>query len=233
MEYNAKRLLKKVDDYFAGTISKADLGKWANSAYYDLLRGGYIENEKISIYPFIKTISTFHIRKNDKEDIYPCTEDSVKMTRDILEGKRDFDFSVEISIPIQVYSMFKENPYFDTERHAFFSELRNLLVCYFEQKHSISDKIATQIESILCLERQNKIVLDLLEEYIRRFLSIFFGDGSAELELQKNLKLYVQRSEKNRIAERVIDYLDCYLGNRSFQLLIAYKRGESSILVTV
>ena len=58
MEYDAKILLQRIDDYFTGIISKTDLGKWANKAYYDILKGGYVENEKIVIYPFVKVIST-------------------------------------------------------------------------------------------------------------------------------------------------------------------------------
>lgn len=232
MEYNAKWLLRKIDDYFAGVISKTDLGEWANNAYYDLLKGGYVENEKISVYPFIKTVSTFHIKENDKDDIYPCTEDNVKVIQDILRGKRNFDFAVEISVPIQVYSMFKGNICFDEEKYAFFFQLRNLIACYI-QDNIISDEISAQIASMMCLKRQNKVILDLLEEYILRFLSILFENNLVELGLQKNLKLYAQRSEKNIIAKRLIDYLDCYLGNRNFQLLIAYKSGESSIFITV
>ncbi len=39
MECDAKILLQRVDDYFTGTISKTDLGKWASKAYYDILKG--------------------------------------------------------------------------------------------------------------------------------------------------------------------------------------------------
>lgn len=233
MEYNAKKLLKKIDDYFAGVISKADLGEWANSAYYDLLKGGYVENEKIVIYPFIKVISTFHLKENDKDDIYPCTEENVKMIQDILHGKKNFDFAVEMSIPIQIYSMFKEEHYFDEERREIFLKLRNMLVCYFEKGDVSGDEIAAQIESVMCLNHQDKVVLDLLEEDVIGFLKVLFQNSSAELGLQKNLKLYAQKPERNIIAERLISYLDCYIGNRNFQLLIAYKDGKSDIFIAV
>lgn len=70
MECDAKILLQRIDDYFTGTISKTDLGKWA---------------------------------ENDIEDIYPCTEENVATIRDILHGKRNYDFAVEMSVPIQTY----------------------------------------------------------------------------------------------------------------------------------
>ena len=228
MEYNAKELLEKIDNYFAGEISKTDLGEWANKAYYDLLKGGYVENEKIVIYPFVKVISTFHLKENDKDDIYPCTEENVKMIQDILHGKKNFDFTVEMSIPI----MFKERDYFDEERRETFSKLRNILKCYFEQGDVFSDEVAVQVEAVMCLKHKNKVVLDLLEEHILRFLKVLFKNSSGELGLQKNLKLYAQKPGQNIIAERLINYLDCYIGNRNFQLLITYTDGESSIFMT-
>ena len=233
MEYNAKMLIEKIDDYFAGAISKNNLGEWASSAYYDLLKGGYVENEKIVIYPFIKIISTFHLRENDKDDFYPCTEENVKMIQEILHGKMNFDFAVEMSFPVQTYSMFKERHYFDAERREIFSKLRNMLVCYFEQGDVLSDEISTQIESVMCIKHQDKVVFDLLEEYVLRFLNVLFKNSSADLGLQKNMKLYAQKSEQNIIAERLISYLDCYIGNRNFQLLVAYKDGESNIFLAV
>ena len=47
MEYNTKELMEKIDRYFEGELSKDDLGRWTERAYYDLLKGGYVENEKI------------------------------------------------------------------------------------------------------------------------------------------------------------------------------------------
>lgn len=233
MEFNAKKLLKKIDDYFAGVISKNDLGEWANNAYYDLLKGGYIENEKIVIYPFIKVISTFHLEENDKDDVYPCTEDNVKIIQDILQGKRNYDFAVEMSIPMQTYSMFKEKQYFDEERRENFVKLRNMLACYFDQNHVLSDEIKTQIEIIMCLERQDKIVLGLLEEHILRLLKVLFQNSPIKSGLQKNFKLYTQKSGGNIVVERLINHLDCYIGDRNFQLFITYKSGEISTLIIV
>lgn len=233
MEYNAKKLLKKVEGYFTGEISKTELGRWANFAYYDLLKGSYIENEKIVIYPFLKVISTFHRMENDQEDVYPCTEEDVKMIRDILHGNKDFDFSVEMSIPIQVYSMFEEKHIFNKERLELFVKLRNILFLFFEQNNILSNEMIAQIESIISLKLQNKTVKDLLEEYIQRFLRVLFEDYSMEMALQKNLKLYALKSEQNIIVERLMSYLECYTGNRNFEVLVSYKEGESSIVINV
>jgi len=233
MEYDAKILLQRIDDYFTGIISKTDLGKWANKAYYDILKGGYVENEKIVIYPFVKVISTFHIRENDIEDIYPCTEENVAIIKDILHGKRNYDFAVEMSVPIQIYSMFKEKPYFDIGRREIFLKLRNIISEYFEKRYEYSDEMDAMIEKAICLKHRNETVLDFLEECICRYLTVLFKNASAELGLQENMKLYAQKSEKNIMGKRLISYLDSYIGNSNFQLLIAYREGKPNIIIDV
>ena len=63
MQINLKILKQKIDEYYNKTISKDDLGKWASKGYYALMKGEYIEIEKLEIYHFVRTISTFHIKK--------------------------------------------------------------------------------------------------------------------------------------------------------------------------
>ena len=75
MQINLKILKQKIDEYYNKTISKDDLGKWASKGYYALMKGEYIEIEKLEIYHFVRTISTFHIKPNDKKDEFPCSED--------------------------------------------------------------------------------------------------------------------------------------------------------------
>lgn len=233
MEYCAKELIKRIDDYFVGAISKTELGEWANNAYYDLLKGGYIEKEKITIYPFIKIVSTFHLAENDKEDTFPCTEENVRMIQDILHGKKNLDFAVEISIPIQTYFMFKDKAYFDGKKRDFFVKLRDMILKHFKQERELNDEIRSQVELAMCMKRQDKVIMGILEEQIQWFLKILFVHDLAELGLQKNLKLYAKKSVQSVIEERLISYLDCYLGDRNFQLFIAFENGESNIHLIV
>ena len=50
------KLEEKIDSFFSGILSKDELGKWAEKAYFDLLRGGYVEIKKVKLYPFLKTL---------------------------------------------------------------------------------------------------------------------------------------------------------------------------------
>lgn len=233
MEFSANELMKKIDDYFAGKITKTDLGNWANKAYYDLLKGGYIENEKIVIYPFLKVISTFHLKENDIADEHPCTEENVKTIQNILHGEITFDFNIEMSIPVQVYTMFKENQYFNKERRETFLKFQSTFIQYFENGCVFSDEMIMQLDRIMHLEYQNKTVLDLLEEHIFKYLRAFFKISSVEIGVQKNLKLYAQKTESNLIVENLLNYLDCYVGNKNFQLLISFRNGLPSTFVVV
>ena len=50
MEYDVNELKIKVDEYFLGRLTKENLGKWAEKAYYELLKGGYVEKKKVVLY---------------------------------------------------------------------------------------------------------------------------------------------------------------------------------------
>ena len=77
MKFDVHELQAKLDYYFTGKLSKRELGEWANKAYYDILKGGYIEIEKVTIYPLLKILSTFHLEVDERIDIYPCTEEII------------------------------------------------------------------------------------------------------------------------------------------------------------
>lgn len=224
MEYNIKKLRKKLKSYFSGELSKQNLGKWADRAYYDLLKGGYIECKKIIIYPFLKTIATFHIKENDKMDIFPCSEKEVKKILDILCGKINFDFIVQISIPIQVYSMFKDQKYLDKERYYLFFNLRNLIIQY--DKIQIKNDLKIQIKKVMHLKCQKGTLLGILESRICQYLKLLFGKETI-------YKLYVQKSNNNVLYEKLISYLDCYIGNRTFYLFVTFINGKADYFIDV
>lgn len=232
MEYNTETLRKMTDDYFAGKLSRTALGEWAKSAYYDLLKGGYLEREKIVIYPFLKVISTFHVEENEKDDTYPCAEESVKTIQDILHGRRNFNFSVEVSIPDLIYSEIGKR-LFDTDKREAYSNLRDMLARNLEQKQELSRELAAHVEYILRLNHGDTLILDMLEETVLGLLRFLFEDCSNELGLSKELRLYAQKPRQNIIAERLITYLDCYTGRRDFQILVAFENGRPNLAIAV
>lgn len=233
MEFDTNELIEKIDSYFLGETTKEELGDWANKAYYDLLKGGYIEKKKIVIYPFLKVISTFHLKEDDIRDEYPCTEENVKTVQSILHGKIDFDFNIEMSIPVQTYTMFKKNIYFDEERRDVFLKLRGVLAHYFEQGCIFSDEVEMQLKTVMQLKYQKEIILGLFEDYIFKCIRALFKIDIVEIGTKKNLKLYAKKAESNIIAKSLLNYLDCYIGDRNFQMLISFENGLSSIFIVV
>ena len=47
MEFGLFEFSDQLNKYFRGELTKNELGMWGEKAFYDLLKGGYIENKKI------------------------------------------------------------------------------------------------------------------------------------------------------------------------------------------
>ncbi|MEH2954821.1 hypothetical protein VV089_17825 [Candidatus Merdisoma sp. JLR.KK011] len=52
MQIDSKILKQKIDEYYKKNISKNELGRWAKEGYYTLMKGEYLEIEKLEIYHF-------------------------------------------------------------------------------------------------------------------------------------------------------------------------------------
>lgn len=227
MKFDVHELQAKLDYYFTGKLSKRELGEWANKAYYDILKGGYIEIEKVTIYPLLKILSTFHLEADERNDIYPCTEEKVKKIQEIVNGKIDIDFDIEMSIPVQVYNMFKGKLYYDKARREIFVKLRSIISSVLKQGGIINGEMVKQLEIIRCLNYQNQTVQGILEKYI-------FSMGRILLENSKErYKLYAKKSDENAIMKKMLDYLDSYIGNNNFHLIVSFKKGVPDIFIIV
>ena len=49
MEFGLFEFSDQLNKYFRGELTKNELGMWGEKAFYDLLKGGYIENKKIDL----------------------------------------------------------------------------------------------------------------------------------------------------------------------------------------
>lgn len=232
MQYNINELRNKIDSYFVGALSKKELGEWAGQAYYDILKGSCVENKKIVLYPFVKTLSSFHIKSNDLEDTYPCSEEDVMEMQNILWGEKDFDFQVEMSIPAQVYGMYSEKPYFDAEKRTKISELKQDILSYTQ--HEIKSSIISEYVHTYpdkCGEKET--ILELLEEYILRLCRALFDVDSHELNRKAPLKLYPLKTNSDHTMDKLINCLDCYVGDKPFSIVVSYRKGMPDMLLLV
>lgn len=221
MQYNSKIMLRKLEKYFNGELEKEELGIWAERAYYDVLKGGYLEIQKVVLYPFLKTLSRFHIQADDVRDQYPSDVEDVKFIRDVLGGSMIYSFAIDMAIPKQVYTWDiadKEN--YICKREA----LDNLL-----SRDIRLDSIA--IENVCHRKHGKGTVQGVLENDIHMMHKALFGmkDGLGE---KQYLKLYSCRN--NKVAENVLlKYIQCYVGRRTFTLFIEYQSGKPIIKIVV
>lgn len=233
MVYSIDDLRNRIDSYFSGTLSKNELGEWAQKAYYDLLTGGYIETDKIVQYPFIKTLSCIHVISNDIEDTYPCSENDVKEIQSIVCGDKAFDFQIGLSIPLKVYNMFAERPHFNTEKREKFCKLKDIVLDYRQHNFVDSNALSQILHLCSIANLEPTTILDILEEHIVKLCTSTFDINSSELKQKTISKIYPQKAERDNSVEKLIDYLDCYIGNREFSVLVSYRKGIPDILLLI
>ncbi len=222
---NAIYLKQKINQYFNGELSKKELGLWSMRAYYALMQGEYIELDKLEIYHFLKTISTFHIVPNDIADEYPCTEEEVKDIMEVLAGKKDLCFSFNIRI---YEGLYKKEPY--TSRWEIFQQLRR------EIEEADRDNISSLMtHKLIAYSKQSvdkvNTLVDLLECHIKGIIAENIDLEEEIVDFRQSAGIYVAGMTVNR--ENFISSLkklfDCILGISFFRVSIVYKKGISHL----
>lgn len=232
MNYNIFDIRFKLEQYYNGQLSREELGSWNSNAYYDLLRGGYVELSKIQLYPFIKKLSTFRIKENDQEDKYPCSEEEVINIWDILMGRENYEFNVEIALPPQIYSMFSQSPYMDLERLKRFSDFKNIVEASLERGtgQDVDFDTLIKIYSLISTRKQKSTVFDLLEKGIKNNIEVYLCRMK---EMTEGYQLYTKGISTIELIKRMMRYLECYVGERSFHLFISYNDGKVDIDIQI
>ncbi len=231
MKYEINELRERIDSYFLGTLSKDELGRWGEKAYYDLLKGGYIEKKKIILYPFLKTISQFYIKSDDIEDRYPCSEEDVKYISRILHGKEEFDFQIETAIPMQIYNFDIDKEYLNIVKQELFIELRNAITLWNEDEKKGEKKLCEQLKRLWDMPILNNTIQDILQDNIIRICKSIFDIKTSGVKQKKYMKLYAKGESQESLVIKLLEYLDCYIGNRNFNVLVSYKAGLPTLLL--
>lgn len=231
MKYGVQKLRKKLDCFFSDQLSKQELGKWAENAYFDLLKGGYVETSKIEIYPFIKIISQFHVEINDLEDKYPCSEERVKEIQSILYGKQDYEFQMEVAIPSQVYSMFEGNENFNRERYAFFLNFRAEIRDYLNSSSLDNNTLQESLNFLFNMEISHDTLQGILERRIITICKALFGVKIEGIYPKTNLKIYAVNSSRTSLTEKLIECIDCYVGEKSFNVIASFQDGIPDLML--
>ena len=98
----------------------------------------------------------YTVEADERNDLYPCTEEKVKKIQEIVDGKMDIDFDMEMSLPAQVYNMFPDKSYYDKERREVFVKLWDVIACILEQGGIIDEKTGKQFGIIRCLDSERR-----------------------------------------------------------------------------
>lgn len=231
MEFELEDIKERLDNYFLGNLTKEELGKWASLAYYDLLKGEYLEIKKIIAYPFLKLISTFHIEADDAKDIFPCSIKKIRFIRDILSGKHNEAYSIEIGIPWDINA---ERFGLDSGKKAQYIKLISILNKY-SNKQTLTEEDYEECINILKLTADKPgTIQSILENYITSFLKNNIDWEEKSLEFHQRIGLYVRkgRTEKDMLS-KVIAYLECYIGERNLGVDILFTSGVPQIIITV
>ena len=117
MNFEIYELKKRIAYYQSGVCGKKELGIWAEEAYYDLMKGGFLETKKLVLLPFLKVVSKIHIRDNERLDEYASTEEDIEFIRKIIDGEESYRFAVEMGVSRELYDIFSGNMNFDKERY--------------------------------------------------------------------------------------------------------------------
>lgn len=222
-------LKEKISLYFGGKIKKYDLGLWAMEAYYELMKGDYIEIEKLKIYHFLKIISTFHMPANDIADEYPCSEDAVWDINEVLEGKKDRHYTFNIRIAKSIYQKDQYKCRFEK-----FLKLKEILEC------SDIDEISHSAMSVL-IDYANKDIkeidslIDLLELNVKNAILENFDFEDGKFDFRQSVGIYTGGSEtnKNNFLPDLKKLLNCIMGESYFRIVMVYKKGIANVTLVL
>jgi len=223
MIINSEVLVKKINQYFNNEINKTDLGLWAMEAYYALMKGEYIEIEKLQIYHFLRKISTFHIIPNDITGEYPCTEEEVLEIGEILSGRKNISYTFNIKIFRNIYQ----------------SEIYQLKLEKFQELEEVIDSISSDSDDIpssvvdKLIEYVNQEVsevqslIDLFEMHMKGIIAENIDFDEEIINYRQSVGIYVGGSnvnKKNFISD-LKRLLKCVMGDMYFRISIIYNKG--------
>lgn len=226
MIWTQAELRQKLANYRNGTCSREALGVWASHAYYDLLRGGYLETEKLSVYPFVRTLARMRMEPCDMQDTYPCTEQDVAQIWRILSGEVPCSFCIELGIPPQGSSLFADAEGLDWSRREAFSNIYEAV-----QNGAPSEQILSSAPP--AGSTQTNTVLRMLEDRIMELLAAGRPAFLPENSLPGELRLYAGNGTAGLLRGKLVAFLECYLGLRTFPSLISFQAGASACSLLV
>lgn len=224
MLFYSQMLKEKLQQYFNKEIKNYELSLWAKEEYYKLMKGEYIEINKLVVYHFLRKISTFSLVPNDITDDYPCSDEEVEEIKDILNGNKDIHYTFNL----KMYKNIFQNELYTMRLEKLKQLNEEIERLALDNKSQISSIVVNNVFKCKSFSFNDSYsLIDLFEENIRSIIAENMDCGEMMLDYRKSVGIYVGRSEKNKksFVSDLKKLLDCVMGEKSFRVSIAYKKG--------
>lgn len=231
MKYNLEEIKILLNDFVHQKISKTELGTWAKLVYDDLLKGGYLEIDKLKCYPFVKVISTVHVEEDDVKGVYPCEMDEILAIRAILNGNMSKTYSIKVGLPWKLTTVNKR--LYESKKQVY-ENIGRILISYSDGEN-IDDKDVIALRHVLTLkeEKENTIqyfVDSRIKSYIKD--NINWDDNS--MDIKQGLWLYaIGRPNPKELQKEVLKYLEFYTGRGNIGVEIFYDKGKEKVFFNI
>ena len=225
-----KNLKVILENYFAGKISKVEIGNWAKKEYYKILLGEFVILEKLAIYKFVRKLSTIHNEPNDAKDEFPITNEECNEIYNILSGQKDAVFSGKIKLHKNIYKNLGLN-----EQLAFYLEIKEMIISFYDSEDVTQIKKDKYEKFIKPEKRDIDSVIDILQTRISEKLGYWLGDIFQEHIVKEEFWLYINKDDITREGElkRLLNLLDCIIGDSYFEVSIIYDKGICHFAIEV
>lgn len=88
-----------------------------------------------------------------------------------------------------------------------------------------SQNLYLKINELFNQTGQTNTILDMLEERIVKIIKAIFEITDDDIQLKRRIRLYGNKSEHRNIVDKLMEYLDYYLGEKMFNVLVFYENG--------
>ena len=222
MKYNASILRDYLNKYFAGEVTKEEMGEWARNAYYEFLMGGAISIEKIAVYPFVKVLSALNVVENDVADVFPCSSEEVERIHNVLSGMQEEIFNINFRIPWNINWQCNQLNYEKREQYCI---LKQILLKY-QNENELSKEDKSKCLQLCACKEEKGTIMALLASYIKACVSRIVEVEEIDY-LSSNLGLFGSAAPtQEHIVVKLLNRIDEYIGEKDLNISILYVNGE-------
>ncbi|MBL1230372.1 hypothetical protein IW492_14140 [Enterococcus sp. BWB1-3] len=220
-------LKEKLDSYFSNNITKEQLGIWAKEEYYKVLTGEYLYIDKLVIHKFLKKISEFHIKEDDRKDEYPATEEEIWDIYSIINGEKDISFYGSIRI-LQRYL----EKFLSKEEISKISKIKESILKnsndYHKQKVCLCLQQINEIFDQKCI--QPTTIIEMLRVFIVDMINNMMTKSVIDVS-SSSFGLYLRPEDRTdqKNINKILKLISCILGEEAFEICIIYNNGCPNI----